>query len=182
MNFRERIKSSQTIYDGHILRLEKQQVTTPQGQTATREIIRHAAAIALLIITPEQKMILVKQWRAPVQKVTLEIPAGKVDERDHDDLFHAARREMNEETRLQATNLTKVATTYSSPGFTDEQITLFLATGISSVKDQLPQDQDENLQILKVSRDQARQMVENGEIDDQKTVMAVYYWLSQEDG
>ena len=63
MNFRERVKSSQTIYDGHILRLEKQQVTTPRGQTATREIIRHAAAIALLIITPEQKMILVKQWR-----------------------------------------------------------------------------------------------------------------------
>ena len=89
---------------------------------------------------------------------------------------------MNEETRLQAANLTKIATTYSSPGFTDEQITLFMATGISSVKDQLPQDQDENLQILKVSRDQARQMVKNGEIDDQKTVMAVYYWLSQEDG
>lgn len=181
MNFKEQVESSQTIYDGHILRLEKQQVRTPAGQKTSREIIRHSAAIALLMITADQKMILVKQWRAPLQKVTLEIPAGKVDERDHGDLTHAATREMNEETRLRATTLEKVLTAYSSPGFTDEQITLFKATGLKGVQEQLPQDQDENLQIVKVSRDQALQMVQKGEIDDMKTVMAIYYWISQGD-
>ncbi|WP_295730130.1 NUDIX hydrolase [uncultured Limosilactobacillus sp.] len=181
MNLKEAVETSQTIYHGHILQLEKQRVKTPSGRIASREIIHHHPAVALLMITADQKMILIKQWRAALQKATLEIPAGKVDERDQGNLIHAAHREMNEETRLQATSLKKIVTLYSSPGFTDEQITLFKATGLSSVREKLPQDQDENLQIIQVDRDQAFQMVRNGEIDDMKTVTAIYYWMGQED-
>lgn len=179
MNFEEKVISSQTIYQGHILNLEKQQVVTPAGQQTSREIVRHAAAIALLMITMDQRMILVKQWRAPVGKVTLEIPAGKVDERDHGDLHHAAVREMNEETRLQAAQLSKVATTLSSPGFSDEAITLFQAENLSRVNEQLPQDDDENLRIVKVTLPEAFKMISSGEITDMKTILAIYYWASK---
>lgn len=181
MEFEEKVLSRQTIYDGHILALEKQAVQTPAGHQTSREVVHHAAAIALLMITDDQRMIVEKQWRAPVQKVTLEIPAGKVDERDHGDLMAAAQREMNEETRLTASQMTKVASTYSSPGFTDEQITLFKAEGLTKVEQELPQDQDEKVELLLLTLDEALAMVSRGKIDDMKTVMAIYYWASQKE-
>lgn len=180
MEFEERVTSSEQIYSGHILSLEKQRVVTPGGKEATREIVHHAPAIALLMITNDHKMILEQQWRAPVKKVTFEIPAGKVDSRDNGDVLHAAKREMNEETRLQAQTLLKVASTFSSPGFTDEQITLFYATDLSEVKHQLPQDDDEKIHLITVSLDEALTMIREGKIDDMKTVMAIYYWAQKE--
>nr|WP_251547101.1 NUDIX hydrolase [Limosilactobacillus caecicola] len=174
----EKTISKQTLYNGHILELEKQRVVTSNGHETSREIVRHAAAVALLMITDDQQMILVEQWRTPVNKMTLEIPAGKVDARDHDDLEHAARREMNEETRLAADHLSRVNASFTSPGFTDEQITLYLATGLSPVTTKLPQDLDEDLHLVKVTLSEALQMVRQGKIDDMKTVMAIYYWAS----
>lgn len=181
MDLRERNLSSKTLYQGRILKLVKEQVLTPEGHHAEREIVRHAPAIALLMITDDQEMILEKQWRNPVDKVTIEIPAGKLDERDHGNLLHAAKREMNEETRLQATNIRQVVTTFSSPGFTDESITLFEARGLSPVKTKLPQDLDENINLEKVSLDRALELVRSGQIDDMKTVMAIYYWAAQKE-
>lgn len=180
MTFEEKIVSSEKVYQGHILSLEKETVVTPDGQQANREIVRHAPAIALLMVTNDHKMILEQQWRSPVEKVTLEIPAGKVDDRDDGDIMHAAQREMNEETRLQAKNICKVASTFSSPGFTDEKITLFYATGLSRVEHPLPQDWDENIHLIEVSLKEALMMVQEGKIDDMKTVMAIYYWAQKE--
>lgn len=179
MELEEKVLSSQTIYQGRIVNLEQERVLTPAGKETHREIIRHAPAIALLMITADQRMILVKQWRAPVEKVTLEIPAGKVDERDDGDLRHAALREMNEETRLRARHLEKIATTLSSPGFTDEAITLFKAEGLTKVAQPLPQDDDENIRLVKVSLPEALQLIKSGEITDMKTVLAIYYWASK---
>lgn len=179
MKYEERVTSSKVLYSGKILRLEKEQVVTPEGHPADREIVRHAAAVALLMITDDEQMILEKQWRNPVNKVTIEIPAGKLDDRDHGDLLHAAQREMNEETRLQAQHIRKVVTALSSPGFTDEAITLYEARDLTPVTNQLPQDLDENIHLEKVSLEQALQLVQNGQIDDMKTVMAIYYWASQ---
>lgn len=178
MNLKERILTSKVLYHGHIINLVKERVMTPEGHETDREIIRHAAAIALLMITDDHKMILEKQWRNPVNKVTIEIPAGKLDDRDDGDLLHAAKREMNEETRLQAKEIHKVVAALSSPGFTDEKITLFMARGLSKVDDKLPQDLDENIHLMTVSLDQALRLVQEGQIDDMKTIMAIYYWAS----
>ena len=180
MQFEEKVTSTEQIYKGKILSLERQNVETPDGQTAQREIIHHVPAIALLMITDDHQMILEQQWRAPVHKVTLEIPAGKLDYRDNGDIRHAAQREMNEETRMKAHTLLKVASTLSSPGFTDEKITLFYATGLTKVEHQLPQDQDENIHLITVTLDEALLMIQEGQIDDMKTVMAIYYWAQKE--
>lgn len=176
MEFEEKPISKKTVFTGHLISVEVQQVKTPKGESAQREIVHHAPAVALLAITDQGRMLLEKQWRAPVAKTTLEIPAGKVDDRDHGDAQHAAVRELNEETRYQAEQLTKVAGFYSSVGCMDEYMTLYVATGLRPVANQLPQDKDEQLAISEVTLDQALAMVANGEIEDAKTIMAIYYW------
>lgn len=179
MEFEEKVLKRQPVFDGHLIQVEVQTVATPAGNEARREIVHHAPAVAILMVDDDDRMILMKQWRAPVGKVTYEIPAGKVDDRDNGDADQAAIREMNEETRLQAAHLTKINGAYTSIGFCDEYITTYLATGLSPVDDALPQDADEELAMLKVDADQALAMIQNGEIEDMKTVSAIYYWISR---
>lgn len=176
MKMKEEVVDHKTVYRGHILDVELQHVRTPKGQIAPREIVHHAPAVALLVLDQDGKMILERQWRQPAGKETLEIPAGKVDSRDQTSADHAAKRELNEETRLQAGSLKKLSSFYTSVGCMDEYMTLYLATDVQPVKRELPQDQDEVIELLHVSLDQAMAMVESGEIEDAKTVMAVYYW------
>ncbi|MDO4903324.1 MAG: NUDIX hydrolase [Limosilactobacillus sp.] len=176
MEFEERPISSETVFDGHLISVEVQQVKTPKGNVAQREIVHHAPAVALLAITDQDEMILEKQWRSPIAKTTLEIPAGKVDSRDENSAKHAAIRELNEETRYQADSLKKISGFYSSVGCMDEYMTLYLATGLTPVADELPQDQDEQLALITVTLDQALAMIDSGEIEDAKTIMAIYYW------
>ena len=171
MDLEEKTIDRQTVFKGHVVDVELQHVKTPQGNTAVREIVRHAPAIALLVIDDDQKMILEKQWRAPVQNITLEIPAGKLDERDHGDARHAAVRELNEETRLKADKLTKITSFYSSVGFCDEFLTLYLAKGLKPVERALPQDQDEDIKLYRFSLEEALQMIANGEITEDEAVL-----------
>lgn len=176
MEFEERPISSETVFHGHLIDVEVQQVITPHGNKTQREIVHHAPAIAILTLTADNKMILEKQWRAPIAKTTLEIPAGKLDQRDADNALHAAKRELNEETRYEATSLKKISSFYTSVGCMDEYMTLYLATGLKRVSNELPQDQDEQLMLKEVTLPQALEMIDQGEIEDAKTVMAIYYW------
>ena len=178
MNFEEKVFRSEKIFDGYLIQVEKQTVKTPLGNEASREIVHHAPAVAILMINDQQQIALMKQWRAPVQKLTYEIPAGKVDQRDHDSVEHAAIREMNEETRLKAGHLEKINGAYTSIGFCDEYITTFLATDLRPVKEALPQDEDEELAMFWVDQAQALAMIKNGQIEDQKTISAIYYWVA----
>lgn len=176
MDFEEQVLSRKPIFHGHLIDVEVQTVRTPAGRTASREIVHHAPAVAILALTADGRMILERQWRAPIGETTLEIPAGKVDSRDAGELEHAAIRELNEETRLQPGRLVKVNESYSSVGFADEKIVLFLATELSPVDQALPKDRDEQLALSYVRREEALKMVQDGQIQDMKTVMAIYYW------
>ena len=126
MEFEERPISSKTVFHGHLIDVEVQQVITPHGNKTQREIVHHAPAIAILALTADNKMILEKQWRAPIAKTTLEIPAGKLDQRDADNALHAAKRELNEETRYEATSLKKISSSYRF------SFTVFSSKGIYS--------------------------------------------------
>ena len=117
-----------------------------------------------------------KQWRSPIHNTTLEIPAGKVDSRDSRDALHAAKRELNEETRLKAGTIKKISSFYTSIGVMDEFMTLYLATDLTPVENELPQDRDEQLVLEKVTLDEALKMIDEGQIEDAKTIMAIYYW------
>lgn len=182
MNFEEKPIESKTVYAGKIIDVEVTTVELPNGKTATRDIVRHVPAVAVLAITADNQMILMKQWRTPIDALTLEIPAGKLDERDQGDMLGAINRELNEETRYSAGKVSEISSFYTSIGFSDEYMTLYLARELSPVTTELPQDEDENLELITVSLKQALEMVKSKEIVDQKTIMAIYYWATLQQG
>ena len=179
MDFREVPVERKKVFDGRLIKVEVEKVKTPAGRVATREIVRHAKAVCLLVVNDKGQFAVVKQWREPIATTTMEIPAGKVDSRDHGSSLAAAKRELNEETRLQADKLTKIFGFHSSVGFSDEYLTLYLATGISPVEKKLPQDPDEELRLRWLSLTEGLKMIEQGQITDAKTIMAIYYLKGQ---
>ncbi|WP_137625847.1 NUDIX hydrolase [Lactiplantibacillus pingfangensis] len=176
MDFEEHVQSSEMVFNGGLVQVERQQVTLPDHSTATREIVHHQPAVAVLMVTAAQKMCLVQQWRSAAKGVTLEIPAGKVE--PGETATAAAKRELNEETRLATDQLEPVASFYTSPGFTDEFMTLYVATGLHAVNQALPQDADEFLHLVELDLPTALAQVKSGKLADAKTVMAVWYWQS----
>jgi ADP-ribose pyrophosphatase len=173
--FRETVIAEDEKYNGKIVRVTEQTVELPDGRQAKRDVVYHSDAISVLAITDDDKMILERQWRAPVKAVTLEIPAGKMDDRDVDPM-DTVNRELNEETRLTAGRVEKIAGFYTSIGFADEFMTLYLATDLTPVSDELPQDDDENIDLLFVTFEEATALFESGEMNDGKTVAAYLYW------
>ncbi len=176
MDFEERVQSRRVVYQGGLVQVEKQEVTLPDQTTATREIVRHQPAVAVLMVNDQRQMIVEKQWRTATQGTILEIPAGKVEAGETMD--QAVVRELNEETRLTATSLRAVAQFYTSPGFTDEFMKLYVATGLRPVATALPQDADEQIELVTLDLPTAVAQVQAGVIQDAKTVMAIWYWQS----
>ncbi|MBM7617830.1 ADP-ribose pyrophosphatase [Weissella uvarum] len=174
-NYRETVLQEDERYAGHIIRVTEQVVALPDGRKAHRDIVYHSGAIAILALTDDGKMILEEQWRAPVQAKTLEIPAGKVDNRD-DNYLDTVQRELNEETRLSADHIEKIAGFYTSIGFSDEYMELYLATGLHPVEHALPQDDDESIDLKYYTLDEMNQLFSAGKLNDAKTLMAYFYW------
>ena len=175
MKFEERIDSVETIHQGNITEYQLAEVTLPNGKKAQREIVRHHEAAAVIAITDEEKMIFVRQYRVAIGQTTLEIPAGLKDPEDADTLI-TAKREFEEETGLQAKNWKHVTSMYSTPGFTDEYLEIYKATDLKKVKKPLAQDEDEFIELVELTYEEALEANKNGEICDSKTVFALFYW------
>ena len=124
MNLRETEISNKPVFEGRLIDLNVETISLPNGKTATREIVKHPDASAAIAINDEKKMLLVKQWREPIKQLTLEIPAGLIDETDASPL-DAMKRELNEEGGYKAEYWEKVSEFYTSVGFCDEKIHLF---------------------------------------------------------
>lgn len=177
MIYEEKTIASREIYQGKIIRVKVDTVAMPEGKTATRELVAHPGGVGIVAVTPEDEIILVKQFRKPLEKAIYEIPAGKLDPGED----HAACgiRELEEETGLKAKNFIYLGFIYPSPGFTDEVTHMYLATGLYAGV--MHPDQDEYLDIEKVKIDRMHEMIMNNEINDAKTVagffkaMAVYH-------
>ena len=169
-SLKETFLSSELIYPGKIIRVEKWQVALPSGKTAMREIVKHNGAAAIVPVDEAGNVTLVRQHRVAVDKFTWEIPAGKLDS-PQEDPFLAAQRELEEETGLQAASwrlLTRIDTT---AGFCNERISIYLATGLS--QHPAHPDADEFLQLTKMPLSQAVACCMNGEFQDGKTVVGL---------
>lgn len=162
--------SEESIFDGKIVRLRKLNVRLPGGKLATREVVRHVGGAAVLAINDKGEACMVRQYRAALGRVLLEIPAGKLDAVGANPL-EAARRELSEETGLLAADWTKLAAIYPTVGYCDELISIYLARGLSQ-GDTHPDD-DEVLDILWMPFSTLRQMARDGQIEDGKTLVAV---------
>ena len=159
--------SSESIYEGKILHVERWQVTCPNGREATREIVVHKGAAAVVPVYEDGTTLLVRQHRVAVDRVTLEIPAGKLDSIGEDP-YDCAVRELKEETGLTAGRMTPLTSLLTTPGFCTEKIGIYLAQDLSQ-GDTHP-DEDEFLGLVRIPLEEAIAMVMRGEIRDSKTI------------
>ena len=179
MEFEEKTLSRKEIYKGPIFQLVQDQVELPSGKgTAQRDLIFHNGAICVLAVTPDNKVVLVKQYRKAIEKVSYEIPAGKLEIGENADPEAAALRELEEEAAYTG-KLSLLYDFYSAIGFCNERLKLYLASDLTKVENTRPQYEDETLELLEVSLDQAKELIQSGDICDAKTIMAIQYWELQ---
>lgn len=165
----ETVLSSRRVYDGRILNLRIDDVRTASGIQTIREVIEHRGAVALIAIDAAQRLLLVRQYRHPVRRATLEIPAGTLEEgEDPDD---CAARELREETGFIAAHLERIGGIYPSPGFCTEHIHLYLATDLTESTAQ--PEADEAIELERLAWDDVLERVRAGEIADGKSVSAL---------
>ena len=157
----------ESIYEGKILHVEKWQVTCPNGHAAPREIVVHKGAAAVVPVYEDGTTLLVRQHRVSVDRVTLEIPAGKLDSADEDPL-ECAVRELREETGLKAEKMTLLTSVLTTPGFCTEKIGIYLAQGLTEGDMHL--DEDEFLGVVRMPLNEAIDMIMCGDIRDGKTI------------
>ncbi len=159
--------SSQEVFHGKLINVEHWQVRLPNGQTALREVVKHRGAAAIVPVDDQGNVILVCQHRVAVGRFTWEIPAGKLDHTG-EDMLAAAKRELEEETGLHAQNWQLLVDMDTTPGFCNEHIGIYLATGLS--QHHMHTDEDEFLNVDRVPLSEAVRRVMAGEIHDSKTI------------
>ncbi len=165
------------IYDGYIVHLHIKTVTLPSGQSAQREVIRHAGAVAVVPLLPDGRVILIRQYRHAVGKMLLEIPAGTLEPNEDPDL--AAIRELREEIGYAAKQLKLIGGIYVAPGYSTEFIHIYIATEL--IHDPLQADADEFIEVVPMSLADALAAVANGDIQDAKSVVGLL-WAGQQIG
>lgn len=170
MDLREEMVSSETIFQGKIIKVTLDQVRLPNGSVASREVVYHPGGVAVLALDEDKTVYLVKQYRYPIQQMLLELPAGKLDHGAEEDRLLGAQRELSEETGLEAAEWTYLGYTLASPGFCDEALHMYLARGLTKKGQHL--DQDEFLDVVTMPFEELVRQVMDGTITDGKTVSA----------
>ncbi len=167
---RETYLDGQSIYQGAIIDVEKWRVTLPDGRLAVREVVLHKGAAAIVPVDGRGYVTLVRQHRVVIDQFTWEIPAGKLDYTGEDPLS-CAKRELEEETGLQAQSWQQLSLVITTPGFCTEQIAIYLATDLS--QHEVHRDEDEFLRLKKLPLWEAVLGVMNGEFQDAKTCLGL---------
>lgn len=163
----ERIIDEQQVWSGRIFDINRLQVALPDGRPAVRDVVRHPGAVAVVALTQDQRVVLVRQYRTALDRVTVEIPAGKLD--PGEDPLEAARRELLEETGVTAGKIGYLTTMATSDGFCDELIHLYMATDLRF--SQSNPDDDEFLHVDLVPIQQLIDAVLDSRIEDGKTAL-----------
>ena len=168
MTFEEKTLKSEKIYKGAIINLRRDKVTV-QGGTSYREIIEHNGGAVIAALTEDKKLVMVRQYRKPADKVMLEVPAGKIDPGEKP--LDAAVRELKEETGYTAAKVEFLTQFYPSVGYSEEVLYLYLCTGLTPGETNF--DENEAIDIEEVELDRLFKMAMSGEIDDAKTLIAI---------
>ncbi|WP_078545923.1 NUDIX hydrolase [Litchfieldia alkalitelluris] len=169
----EKTIARQTIFEGKIIDLHVEDVELPNGKTSKREIIKHPGAVAVIGVTKEDRILMVRQYRKPMERVMVEIPAGKL-EKGEEPIVTAAR-ELEEETGYVCEKLTPLISFYTSPGFADELVHLYVAENLQKKENAASLDEDEFVDLLEVTLEEALDLLDKREIYDAKTAYAIQY-------
>ncbi len=169
-NLMETYQDGKVVFDGKIIRVEHWTVKLPNGSLALREVACHPGASAVVALDEMENIILVRQYRAPIGRLTLEIPAGKFDHAGEDPLV-CAQRELSEETGLTADSWRKLTVLETTPGFCNERIHIYLATGLR--QGETHPDEDEFVATVRMPLREAVSKVMDGTLRDGKTALAI---------
>ena len=169
-NLRETQVASEQLFKGVILDVRKDRVLLPNGHETGRELVRHIGAVCVVPVTEDGKVVVERQYRYPIDQVITEIPAGKLDS-PAEDRQEAAARELREETGYTAESWTDMGLYYPAAAYSDEKITMYLATGLRRGEQHL--DEDEFLNVALVPMEELVDDILAGRITDGKTQAAV---------
>ena len=168
--------ASTRVYTGRVVNLDIDEVRFPNGHVGELEMIRHSGASAIVpfLTDPDgddPQILLIRQYRYAADGFLYEVPAGRLE--PGEDPADCARRELREETGCSAAHIERLFTMYTTPGFTDERIHLFMASGLTRGDTQL--EADEIAEVVTLSLSRALEMIQRNEITDCKTALAVLY-------
>jgi len=163
------------VYTGRIISVDLDTVRFPDGSTGQLEMIRHPGASAVVPVLraelPDPEILLIRQYRYAAEQYLYEVPAGRLDAGEAPEV--CAARELREETGYRAERLTPLFTMYTTPGFTDERIHLFVATGLTA--GDAAREADEFLELVPMPLSRALDLIKDGAIQDAKTALALLY-------
>src|SRR5699024_9442194 len=164
--FEEKTIRTEEIYNGQIINLQVDDVKLPNGATSKRELVKHPGAVAVIPITKDKRIVFVEQYRKPLEKSLIEIPAGKLEK--NEDPETTAVRELAEEWRYTTDMLSFITSSYPSPAFADELIHISLADHLHILQHAVPGDDDEFFAVVKLTWEAANQCVKDKRIHDAK--------------
>ena len=162
----ETVTAEDVVFQGRIFNVNRLSVKLPDGRDALRDVVRHPGAVAIVALTDDSRICLVRQYRSSLARVTVEIPAGKLD--PGEDPLTCAKRELKEETGMEAEKIAFLTTIATSDGFTDELIHIYMATGLHFTAPN--PDDDEFINVDLVPLPELIDAVLDGRIEDCKTV------------
>lgn len=160
------------LYHGKVVDLHVDTVRMPSGRNAIREVVKHPGGVVAVPVLEDGRLVLVRQFRYPLQKYILELPAGKLDSGQTP--LETMKRELEEETGYRAEAVRYEFSFYTSPGFSDEIIHFFLATGLTHVAQRL--EEGEHITVESYTLDECLQMIKTGEVADAKTIVGILWY------
>jgi ADP-ribose pyrophosphatase len=169
----EKTISSETVFEGRAINVRIDTVRRPDGVETTREIVEHPPCVAILAVDENNNVILERQFRKSIEKVLLEIPAGGIEPGESP--AAAVRRELREETGLSPKNVKRLAGFYSSPGYSDEYLYLYLATELTPSP--LEAEDTAGIDVVRVPLDEIPALLASGKVNDAKTVAGLHMLL-----
>lgn len=170
MDFTEQCISSETMAQGDLLTVKRDAVRLPNGNVSHREYVMHPGAVVVVPLLPNGNVVLERQFRYPLQKVFIELPAGKID--PDEDVLKTGQRELLEETGYSAQDWIKLGAQHPCIGYSNEVIHTYLARNLTAGAHK--RDEDEMLEVFDLKLEECLVMIQRGEITDSKTTVALF--------
>ena len=171
MAFYEKQITTETVYNGLIVKVRTDTAELQNGNTAAREVVEHPGGVGIVPVTADNKVLMVRQFRYPMKEELLEIPAGKLGDIEGEDPFECAVRELSEETGCTADKFIDLGAVYTSPGYNNEVLHLYLALDLQ--QGEMHPDHNELLSVEAVGIGELTDMIMNNEIQDAKTIIGI---------